>query len=238
MSDATPIAWLCKHCGERVDPTMDLCWNCGHDREGVAHPSIFVEPVFVDLTRCGRCEYPLKGNPDATHCPECGEPVPWMDCPDCGVRASRLEMAEGCPACKAAKTGQLFIPEVGKKQVLNCPECQYDLTGRPDCAACPECGAPIDRGRYETIFTDESESTRLSTRKSLGVWVVLLIMWFPIGILLFYVLMILGDQGWEELAVIVGVFWFVFLIICAMQVFQHPYRQRTSHNNPDRRKQM
>ena len=29
-----PRAWLCKHCGERVDPTMGLCWSCGYDRLG------------------------------------------------------------------------------------------------------------------------------------------------------------------------------------------------------------
>ena len=29
-----PKAWLCKHCNERVDPTMALCWSCGHDRDG------------------------------------------------------------------------------------------------------------------------------------------------------------------------------------------------------------
>lgn len=34
MAKSTPRAWLCKHCGERVDPTMAMCWSCGHDRNG------------------------------------------------------------------------------------------------------------------------------------------------------------------------------------------------------------
>lgn len=34
MSQAQPKAWLCKHCNERVDPTMAICWNCGHDKQG------------------------------------------------------------------------------------------------------------------------------------------------------------------------------------------------------------
>ena len=112
MPNAQTESWLCKNCGECVDPTMDLCWACGHDREGQMHPTVFVEPVEVDLTRCGVCEYPLKGNPDATHCPECGEPVPWLDCADCGARAPRVQMEHGCPACRAAKTGQAFEPVV------------------------------------------------------------------------------------------------------------------------------
>ena len=108
MAEDVPRAWLCMHCGEQVDPTMDLCWNCGHDREGVAHPTVFVEPVEVNLSHCVRCGYALKGNPDALHCPECGEPVPWQECPECGVRGSRAQMGAGCPACKAADTGRLF----------------------------------------------------------------------------------------------------------------------------------
>lgn len=34
MSNTTPNAWRCKHCNERVDPTMAMCWSCGRDRNG------------------------------------------------------------------------------------------------------------------------------------------------------------------------------------------------------------
>ena len=34
MADSTPKAWLCKHCNERVDPTMAWCWNCGCGKDG------------------------------------------------------------------------------------------------------------------------------------------------------------------------------------------------------------
>ena len=100
---------------------MEICWNCGHDREGVAHPTVFDEPVEVDLTVCGACGYSLKGNPDAQACPECGEPVPWQDCAACGVRASRMEMQAGCPACRAMRVGEPFKSELDESK-------QTDLT--------------------------------------------------------------------------------------------------------------
>ncbi|MFK7788392.1 MAG: hypothetical protein AB8C95_02720, partial [Phycisphaeraceae bacterium] len=34
MNDSILQAWLCKHCNERVDPTMAWCWKCGHDKLG------------------------------------------------------------------------------------------------------------------------------------------------------------------------------------------------------------
>lgn len=76
MSDATPKAWLCKHCGERVDPTMAWCWNCSHDSEG--KHVVFDAPAIGDglLEHCPNCRYDLRGNSDATHCPECGQELP------------------------------------------------------------------------------------------------------------------------------------------------------------------
>jgi hypothetical protein len=44
MADPPPKAWLCKHCGERVDPTMGMCWRCGHDRNG--EPALDLQPVI------------------------------------------------------------------------------------------------------------------------------------------------------------------------------------------------
>lgn len=129
MPEPNHTPWRCKHCNERVDPTMALCWNCGHDRAGVAQPAMFVHEVDVDTSVCAACQYDLKGNPEATACPECGEPVPWEDCEVCGVRTSRFVMSHGCPACKAAAEGRAFMPEVQRKQYPACPECQYDFHG-------------------------------------------------------------------------------------------------------------
>lgn len=71
MSDAQPKAWRCKQCGERVDPTMELCWHCGHGRSGKPD-EIIQEADAKPFKRCPQCEYDLRGNPDADHCPECG----------------------------------------------------------------------------------------------------------------------------------------------------------------------
>ena len=71
MSETTPKAWLCKQCGERVDPTMAFCWNCGYDREGHLAVDLGEEDSNPFLT-CPQCGYDLRGNPDAEVCPECG----------------------------------------------------------------------------------------------------------------------------------------------------------------------
>jgi hypothetical protein len=31
--------WTCPKCGSKVDPSFDVCWNCGTSREGVEDPS-------------------------------------------------------------------------------------------------------------------------------------------------------------------------------------------------------
>lgn len=66
-----PKAWLCKHCNERVDPTMALCWSCGHDREGKPLEDFDTDET-MPFTRCPQCQYDLRGNLEALACPECG----------------------------------------------------------------------------------------------------------------------------------------------------------------------
>lgn len=43
MADTTPKVWLCKHCNERVDPTMAMCWSCGYDKQGTPQQDLQVE---------------------------------------------------------------------------------------------------------------------------------------------------------------------------------------------------
>lgn len=31
--------WTCSKCGSKIDPTFDVCWNCGTSREGVVDPN-------------------------------------------------------------------------------------------------------------------------------------------------------------------------------------------------------
>jgi uncharacterized membrane protein YvbJ len=31
--------WMCPKCGENVEATFDVCWNCGTDKDGREDPS-------------------------------------------------------------------------------------------------------------------------------------------------------------------------------------------------------
>ena len=161
MTDAASQAWLCKHCNERVDPTMELCWSCGRDREGDLDPADFINQIDVDVTRCTACEYLLKGNSDATRCPECDEPVPWIECEQCGVRGSRAEMIGGCPACRIADTGVTFDHAVSRLGIADsdgqCRQCGYDMHALPNATSCPECGFQADHEVYDSARIDPVE---------------------------------------------------------------------------------
>lgn len=54
--------WTCPKCGSKVDPSFDVCWNCGTSREGVEDPN------FVSADQAG----PI---PDPQYDPT-AEPVP------------------------------------------------------------------------------------------------------------------------------------------------------------------
>lgn len=71
MSDPTPKVWLCKHCGERVDPTLEICWSCGWDRDGKQIP-LEVEVARKQYATCPECQYNLHGIGEVKACPECG----------------------------------------------------------------------------------------------------------------------------------------------------------------------
>lgn len=77
MGESVPIAraWRCKHCAERVDPTMACCWKCGFDREG--NQAVVLTPAIVTGRPdfCEGCGYDLRGSHGSPACPECGEKV-------------------------------------------------------------------------------------------------------------------------------------------------------------------
>lgn len=225
MPDTTPRAWLCKHCGERVDPTMDLCWQCGYDRKGNANPSIFVEPIAIDLTRCGACRYSLKGNSEATHCPECGEPVPWVDCPECGVRGSRLSFEGGCPACRAVDTDVGFEPEVEVVGVHDregrCRGCGYDMRGRLDAEACPECGFKPAGEMYDTRVVekpDAEKGEREAESKGVKFWFVVWLWLFPAGLVALVFWKLLSEMGYAFASLVILAVWVVSLGLCTIQL--------------------
>lgn len=225
MDKPTPKAWLCKHCNERVDPTMELCWNCGRDRQGELEPADFVNQVDVDLSRCTACEYLLKGNDGAKCCPECGEPVPWIDCEKCGVRGSRAEMADGCPACEIAETGVSFDREVAVLGVAGadglCRQCEYDMRMLPNAESCPECGFRPGQETFETVQVESVETendvgqrrhSQSVGRRLNAIFVVLLLGGCFISVIaqLFY------ESGQDDIAAIFITLWAItlaFLVI-------------------------
>ncbi len=198
------VPWRCLNCSERVDPTMGLCWNCGHDREGVAQPAMFIDAVDTDTSRCSRCAYELKGNPDALACPECGEPVPWVDCDACGVRTCRAAMADGCPVCRAKADGLAFVPEVVRKALSHCPQCRYDLRGLDEVRDCPECGRKIGQGVYDTVVTAvQSSDRRISSFVMSFVLMLVFCVLFPLGLLIVFGLSLLAVNGGAVLFLLV-----------------------------------
>lgn len=195
---------------------MELCWNCGRDRQGALDPADFVNQVDVDLSRCTSCEYLLKGNDGAKCCPECGEPVPWIDCEKCGVRGSRADMIGGCPACRIAETGVSFNHEVAVLGVAGadglCRQCEYDMRMLPNAESCPECGFRPDQETFETLQAESTDSESDSdnreqsdsvSRRLVAILVVLLLGGCFISVLtqIFY------DSGQDDIATIFIVLW-------------------------------
>ena len=242
MSETTPKAWLCKHCGERVDPTMELCWSCGRDRDGKLDPADFINQVDVDVTRCTACEYLLKGNTDATVCPECGEPVPWIECETCGVRGSRAEMIDGCPACKIADTGVTFDREVTRLGIAGpdgrCRQCEYDMRALPDAQSCPECGFKPDRETFETLHRVSSKSQSVSTgsphsqgvsRRIVAILVVLLLG----GCFVSVVTQIFYDSGQDAASSIFIMLWLVTLAILVIDLIVFAIHKPLNNSDSD-----
>lgn len=233
-TNTQPKSWRCLNCHERVDPTMALCWNCGHDREGVAQPAMFVDEVDVDTSFCAECLYDLKGNPDATACPECGEPVPWEDCDVCGVRSSRAAMSFGCPACKATAERRAFEPEVHRYRHSHCPACRSDLQQTPDAKVCPACGVALPAESYDTPqqveqlpVTNMGEMT-LSKRRR--VWFLVCLLMFLPGILVAAAAAAwLHDAVSQEAGTGVIAFWCIFMLVSVINFLRALGGKPTRH---------
>ncbi len=56
--------WTCPKCGSKIDPSFDVCWNCGTTAEGVE------DPTFVSADDTGPAGSPLD-----TDMPEGDAPI-------------------------------------------------------------------------------------------------------------------------------------------------------------------
>ncbi len=64
--------WTCPKCGSKVDPTFDVCWNCGTSPEGVEDPNFVTAddaPPIEDR------RYDPISEPDPTIGPELPPPL-------------------------------------------------------------------------------------------------------------------------------------------------------------------
>jgi hypothetical protein len=57
--------WTCPKCGTKVDPSFDVCWNCGTSADGVE------DPTFAPADSVGATESPLD-----LDMPEGERPIP------------------------------------------------------------------------------------------------------------------------------------------------------------------
>lgn len=234
-STTQPKPWLCRHCNELVDPTMSLCWNCGHDKEGVPQPAMFVDVAPRDITVCTYCRYDLHGNLEAERCPECGELVPWEDCAACGVRTSRAAMVDGCPACRAVEAGLAFIPEVELKKHTHCPQCRYELRGLPGGTDCPECGYVVSHGVYDTLMEPRNGGPGFSwpTIRTL-LLMLLLFLSFPTALIVFFLSIVWMSEGLVWAGILLIVLWVISMMGCIILAHMAPDTNST-RDDADRR---
>lgn len=133
MSNATPKAWRCTLCNERVDPTMDLCWSCGADRDGQYDKTWYRRVGPGAMESCPQCDYSLVGSTDTQQCPECGYVLP-----EAGFRSEVVAINVD-------------------RRMMRCRRCRYDLRGTPDASNCPECGYALRFESYETVQGDHED---------------------------------------------------------------------------------
>jgi hypothetical protein len=57
--------WTCPQCGTKIDPSFDVCWNCGTSKDGTRDPS------FVSADAAGPIEDPPEAprTDDEAHSP-------------------------------------------------------------------------------------------------------------------------------------------------------------------------
>ena len=86
--------WTCPNCETRVEPTLDVCWNCGTSAEGVA------DPTFVRADDAGPINDPVEFPPRDTGKSPMGELVEAyraLDVPEATFLADQLH-DRGIPA--------------------------------------------------------------------------------------------------------------------------------------------
>lgn len=192
--DDQPKAWLCKHCKERVDPTMELCWSCGRDQAGEYDESWYREVGPGAMEACPKCDYSLIGSTDKQQCPECGLHLP----------------------------GPGFRSEVTEQQIDRwadrCKQCGYDLHATPDANLCPECGFELRLKVYETRVLEapddrwreaETYLRQQQKRRTIGC----LVMAFPGLVVLFIVFQLTYGFGYDKLLETLVLFWFIFTAV-------------------------
>lgn len=144
--------WQCSNCGEQVENSFDVCWNCQTDK-GDLITSLGAEPKSWECDACGAdVEF------EDTICPSCGADIseiagPQIFCPKCGARVD--DDAEFCSSC---------AERISASNVVNCPSCGKSVS--VDARYCKYCAADLTRVPYLNDFTSNSDYATSSTATS------------------------------------------------------------------------
>lgn len=106
--------WNCRKCGETVDESLGVCWNCGTTSDGVEDPGFVREqethPEEFDI--CASCGGELDvinvGGLGVTHCSQCRllaemDAEGYRNCPLDDTEMAKLVhrglIVDRCPVC-------------------------------------------------------------------------------------------------------------------------------------------
>ena len=98
--------WICAKCREQVEPSFDVCWNCGTSKEGAEDPAFRKGDVA-----------PPDGGPAA--------PARTLDCLRCRTRMSysgTRYFHEGSNWGFLGSLGELFVNRE-RFEIYLCPAC-------------------------------------------------------------------------------------------------------------------
>jgi predicted amidophosphoribosyltransferase len=141
--------WRCTNCGERVENTFEVCWNC----QGEQKASREEEPISWECEACG-----ADVGPEDTICANCGADIsevggPQVLCAKCGARVD--DDATFCSSCAAP---------IWTSDLVSCPGCGKSISA--EARFCKYCA--MDLRRFAGASVDSGASAQSSQNATAG----------------------------------------------------------------------